>query len=91
MGTDKRTIDMNNDIFAAAKVSLKKGIRRFTEMTNKWKGQEKELRSLVSSLPSVDFSEVRKMAKNQTTISLRRIQTANEYRRRDSSVSGLIG
>jgi len=72
MGTDKRTIDMNNDIFAAAKVSLKKGIRRFTEMTNKWKGQEKELRSLVSSLPSVDFSEVRKMAKNQTTISLRR-------------------
>lgn len=41
-------------------------------MTNKWKGQEKELRSLVSSLPTVDFNEVRKMAKKQTTISLRR-------------------
>jgi hypothetical protein len=72
MATDKRQLKLESDIFAASKVSIKKGIKRFTEMTNKWKGREKELRETVSALSAVNLDEVKALVNDQKQIKLRR-------------------
>lgn len=75
MATDKRTIDLNSDIFAAAKVSIKKGIKKFTDMTNKWKGNEKTLRSKVSSFEAKEFREIQRLSSVSTKAPLKKTTT----------------
>lgn len=90
MATDKRQLKLESDIFAAAKVSIKKGIKRFTEMTNKWKGREKELRQKISSIGTVDLDDLRSFASQQKHIKLRRDRNLEKFftgEARESSAS----
>lgn len=79
MATDKRRLKLESDIFAASKVSIKKGIKRFTDMTNKWKGNESKLREKVSSMNTVNLDAIRKMATNQEHIKLRRDKNLEKF------------
>jgi hypothetical protein len=79
MATDKRQIKFDSDIFAAAKVSMKKGIKRFTEMTNKWKGREKELRETISALNVVNFDQVKTFAQQEKHITLKKDKNLEKF------------
>jgi hypothetical protein len=87
MATDKRQLKLESDIFAASKVSMKKGIKRFTEMTNKWKGREKELREKVSALGTVNFEGVKTLANSQKHIKLRRDKNLEKFFKGDARES----
>jgi hypothetical protein len=87
MATDKRQLKLESDIFAASKVSIKKGIKRFTEMTNMWKGREKELREKVSALGTVSFEGVKVLASAQDHIKLRRDKNLEKFFKGDARES----
>lgn len=87
MATDKRQIKLESNIFAASKVSIKKGIKRFTEMTNMWKGREKELREKVSALSTISFEGVKNLASIQNHIKLRRDKNLEKFFRGDARES----
>jgi hypothetical protein len=72
-------LKLESDIFAASKVSIKKGIKRFTEMTNKWKGHEKELRNTVSSLRIVNLDQIKAFAGSQDLIKLKKEKNLEKF------------
>lgn len=58
--TTKRGVDANNKLYQEVKNRMKEGTKRFTDLTNKWKGQEAKFRTRMESAPRVPMNELRK-------------------------------
>jgi hypothetical protein len=60
--TTKRGIDTGKDIYAVIRQRMQDGLKYFTRNTNRWKGEEGELKGRFKDLRVLDLLELQKLA-----------------------------
>ena len=62
--TTKRGIDTGKDIYAIVRQRMQEGLKYFTRNTNRWKGEEAELKARFQELPTLDLLEIEETAED---------------------------
>lgn len=69
--TTKRGIDTGKDIYAVVRQRMQDGIKLFTRNTNRWKGNEDELKKRFDRSPYLDLRELKAIAEKLLFSSVR--------------------
>jgi hypothetical protein len=65
--TTKRSLDRSSMVYLKALEEMKKGLKKFTDFTNKWKGREEETTKSFISAPLVSATEILRDYANDAT------------------------